>query len=130
MLLVLAIVITLIIVAVLASAALSDSAPGTPQLPPPAAPRELSSDARQELPLAEEFDEDYYEADDYVPVEEAMFSPARHDRAFEAFFEPAGPFTAVGTNEADENSVCYVYGQTRRDCQCDECKQWRRARGI
>ena len=129
MLLVLLIVVILLIVALIASASGSDSPTPTRELPPLAPPHELTSSARQEIPLAEEYDGDDYEAEEAITVEEAMFTPARHDRALEGFFQPAGAFRPVGTNEADENSVCYTYGQKRRDCQCDRCKQWRRARG-
>jgi hypothetical protein len=134
MLLVLLIVVLLIVVALIASALGSDSPSPTRELPTLAPPHELTSSARREIPHAEEYDAEEYEEDDYeaeeaITVEEAMFTPARHDRALEGFFQPAGAFSPVGTNEADENSVCYTYGQKRGDCLCDRCKEWRRARG-
>lgn len=128
MLLILIIVVILIVVALIASTSGFDGASPARELSHGVPARELTSSAQKEIAIAEEYDEDDYEADEAFDVDEAMFTTTRQNPVFEGFFEPAGAFTPVGTNEADGDSICYTYGQMRRDCQCDHCKQWRRAR--
>lgn len=68
-------------------------------------------------------------ADEFIPVRKTAPTPI--DRmTFEGLFVSAnGPFTRGRRND-DDVSMCFVTGQTKAVCECDQCRRRRESRGL